>query len=105
MLQEFENSLKKTKLPKGLKEKKIRKLVQKPKSSEEEEEQSSFTEGAPEKIERCINPNEKNPDLRLFRICWKTKRNTKRFLVLSSKAIKEKFGNDMLFDFYEQNYY
>lgn len=104
MLQEFENNLEKTKGSKEIKQKKIRKFVQKARNTEEEGEQSSLIEGVLEKIERCITPKEKNPDLRLFRVSWKSKK-TRRFSVLSSREIKEKYGNDKLFEFYEQNYY
>lgn len=104
ILKEFEEShIKKSKrnVKKNISKKQIS-TKKKQKIPDFEEEQEDF----PENVISCITPKEKDSDKRMFRLSWEKRDDgtVPRNSILSGQEIKDKFGKDLLFEFYEKNF-
>lgn len=60
----------------------------------------------PKKILSCINPSEKDFNKRLFKICWRRRKDgfSPQNSILSADEIKVRFGLQTLLEYYEENF-
>lgn len=68
---------------------------------------SSEEKDIPEELVKCITPKEKIPSRRLFKLSWRKRKdkNLPKYSIFSGEEIKKKFGNDILLNFYEENFH